>query len=312
MVTLIRKSHVVLLTLLVALITMAAAPASAAQVTPIDDSIEPIGTLALTVYDASAPNIVPVADALVVVFDIEGNPVAKGNTDAKGQFSAELLAGMYTITVKADGYKYHYSKVILEAGVTTEAASMLEKEIPLGEVAILVYDNNGFAKWPIANAALDIFTTDGVVISGYTNEAGMFYASLEGGVYQVRVTVKGYKPYIFEIAVKPGLRVEYEAALDKEVALGMLTVFVFEREGSVTHRNPIPNAVVTVYDSTGTLIDKSVTDEYGMFTFELAPDTYYVEVGADGYRMAKALAEVKPSESSLVEVQIYKGLLRFR
>jgi hypothetical protein len=302
MITLIRKTRVVaFIAVLMVLGTMAvaAAPASAAQKTP---SIG--GKLALFVYDSSSPNILPVADALVVVLDEEGNPVAKGNTDEMGRYSAALVAGQYDVTIKANGFKYHVVAVVVKGGYTTEATAPLEKEVPLGDIALFVYDNNSFSKKPIANALVSIFNPDGVIYRGYTDLDGMLYAALEGGMYTVNISAKGYKPYSFDMAVKPGYVLNYEAALDKDAALGMLTVYAWERSRSATSRTPIANATVVVYDSTLAPVAKGTTDEYGVFTVELTPDVHTVMIAAEGFMSAEARAEVKPGEDTLVEVQM--------
>jgi uncharacterized membrane protein len=289
--------------MLMVLSTMAAAaaPASAAQKTP---SIG--GQLELVVYDGSTSHISPVADALVVILDDGGNLVDQGYTDKLGKYSATLEAGQYNVTIKANGFKYHAVAVVVKSGYTTDAIVALEKEVPLGDFALFVYDNNTFSKKPIANALVSIFNADGVVFTGYTDVEGMLFGSLEWGSYTVNVSAKSYKPYSFDMVVKPGYVLNYEAALDKEVALGRLTVFAWEQSGTATERIPIANATVVIYDSTATAVAKGMTDEYGLFAAELTPDMHTVTIFAEEFLPVKAVTEVKAGEEATVEVQMIR------
>ncbi len=81
------------------------------------------GMLHVNAVDASTGK--PISSATVVVYDINGNAVAKDTTDNNGNISIELQAGEYKVDVIVSGYAEFRKAVTITTGEDTAVTAKL-------------------------------------------------------------------------------------------------------------------------------------------------------------------------------------------
>ncbi|GII64157.1 MFS transporter [Sphaerisporangium krabiense] len=130
----------------------------------------------------------PVAEAMVVVTDVRGEVVSTGTTDAAGMFGfAGIVAGVYTLTVSAEGHRPTAAPVEVGTGQTRQDIQLL----PAAQVRGTIRVKDG---GPLADARVTILDAAGNVVGSATTgvDGEYAFADLTGGQYTV--VAAGYPP----------------------------------------------------------------------------------------------------------------------
>ncbi|GII89028.1 MFS transporter [Sphaerisporangium siamense] len=130
----------------------------------------------------------PVPEAMVVVTDVRGEVVSTGVTDPAGGFGfAGIVAGVYTLTVSAEGHRPTAAPVEVGTGQTRQDIQLL----PAAQVRGTIRVKDG---GPLADARVTILDAAGNVVGSATTgvDGEYAFADLTGGQYTV--VASGYPP----------------------------------------------------------------------------------------------------------------------
>jgi uncharacterized surface anchored protein len=147
----------------------------------------------------------PLANALVSVYDANGNFVGSASTNREGTyFAGNLRAGQVTLRVDSPGYNEASREVFLERGEQLGGVDFALSPGAEGDVTGQVSDSR--TGNPIAGVLIQIFDPSGnLVAETTTNENGVYALfALPADLYTVRTTRAGYLPYSISITVIDG------------------------------------------------------------------------------------------------------------
>ena len=260
---------------------------------------------AITITKYKTGTEMPVAGAVIGVFDAEGNKISEQTTKENGTITIsglEVGSYYYKEISAPKGYvlnntEYHFT-VENDGSVTFAEGTnkiIYNDRVTMSEgITITKYRTN--TTTPLAGATIAVFDADGnKVAEKVTGENGQVtFADLEVGSY-----------YYKEISAPAGYvlnSTEYHFAVENDgsvtLAEGTTKVIYNDREivyGDVTIRKyitdtqtPLAGAVIGIYRADGTPItDKQgnpvqlTTNELGTITFKITPGTYmYKEITA--------------------------------
>lgn len=168
-----------------------------------------VGTLSGSVKDASTS--IGIANALVRVYDSEGNEVTSTRTDSNGSYELTISTGEYVIKVSAGSYKSVKMAVTVNANTTTynETLLMISNGFSTGYVNGTI--TNSVTEVVVPNVTLKFRKnwnnmTGTVVYTSSTNEHGFYEVSssdLSIGFYTMEMIKSGYITGYKNIFVSP-------------------------------------------------------------------------------------------------------------
>lgn len=209
----------------------------------------------------------------VTVSWMNGTSVAgSATTDGDGKATASLPSGTYSVALSGYGDGYEYTSVSVSSAMPRVEITLSVKRVLY---TVSVTDKNGA---PAAGVTVSWSHDEGEAGSATTDANGAASCELDYGDYSVTLadlpeenlydgakTVSGSNPSV-SFALHGGSAVKYSVTVRSEGGLCF------------------PNQAVQVY-SNDTRIANGTTDDNGVFTFSLAPDTYTVSTSRllDGY-----------------------------
>lgn len=208
----------------------------------------------------------PVANALVKIYDENGNEVAQVKTDENGRYILELEEkGNYEVVATIPGYgdkeqvsidenwdNYNQIDMTLEPMLTAQGIVKNEDGSPAANVDIELRDESG-----------------NIIYKGKTDENGYYQFPLDENLTYTAFasdgTLSGEETFTTDE--------NYDPLNDTDIVLTSGTFvegIVLDEDG-----NPVAGAEVKLYDDAGTLISSTVTDENGEYHFDLKNDENY-------------------------------------
>lgn len=284
---------------------------------------KPKGSLEITKRDLTTDELIPNC-----VFEVHknGTLVTRGVTDSNGICKFSLDDGEYTYTEVSAPSKYKINtepqRFTITYGRVTH--SEFKNSINEGEVRILKVD--AVSKKPLSNATFTITDMYGKHYKTVTTDSnGVAIVKLNAGEYvcQEILAPNGYlldtKQQRFSIT-KDGdiISLVFENTKQPEVP----SVFSITKV-DITTSKPLPNALITIRDLNGNIIEQKFTDSSGDASFILKPGTYTYEESAapNGYvletgrhefqikssgEIVKAILTNEPIKSSYGHIEITK------
>jgi outer membrane protein OmpA-like peptidoglycan-associated protein/protocatechuate 3,4-dioxygenase beta subunit len=217
----------------------------------------------------------PVPNAIVKIYDEEGNEVAQAKTDENGNYLLEVgEEGDYELVATIPGYgdkepvaitedwdSNNRIDMTLEPMLTAQGVVMNEDGSPAGNVDVELRDDNG-----------------DIVYKGKTDENGYYQFPLEENETYTAFATDGTLAGSETFTTDAG----YDPLEDTNIQLGpVYTVngVVLDEEG-----NPVAGALVKIYDENGNEIAQVRTDENGEYTIPIYEDgSYQVVATIPGY-----------------------------
>ena len=168
------------------------------------------GTLSGSIYTA-ADSTMPVSEALLNVYDENGNFVYRGMADENGEYSISIDEGNYRIEVQAEGYVDFpvYASVTEKQNTVMDSLLMVagspdEEALSGGNVT------NIFTGYGVADATISVCKgwnssdKESVLASFSTDESGNYEMELPIGNYSVTVRKDGYTVDTANVIVQCG------------------------------------------------------------------------------------------------------------
>lgn len=174
----------------------------------------------------------------------------------------------------------------------------------MGKFSLFVYDADSATKRPITKASV-VASNENIILDGWTDESGRFSGMLKEGTYQVNVSANNYKNTTLKLMVKIGGTTHLDAAMDKEVALGKFSLFVYDADSAT--KRPIAKASVVV--SNGNIVLKGWTDANGRISGMLKEGTYEVNVSAYNFKNTTLKLMVKSGETTNLDAAMGKEVV---
>ena len=267
------------------------------------------GQITGTVTDATTK--LPIQNVEVWVFNASGSTIASTTTDANGNYAVEgIAAGTYRVefyayTFGANYVLQYYSNEPTLAAANAVAVSVGQSTqninaalVPGAEISGTVTDAAG-ASYPGATGpplpgiSVTASSTTGSIYGYATTDSTGHYtiASLPTGTYHVQFNdyTGSYFPQYYNGRADPGATEDPVTATQGQVTKNISAALspAGRISGTVTDAQtgqPISEAYVTAYTSTGTLAGETYTSSNGTYTLGLlATGTYRVEFGPGYY-----------------------------
>lgn len=226
------------------------------------------------------PGRSPLPGAVLTLTDARGAEMDRARSDEAGNYRVTPAGGgTYVLIASAGDYQPSAAMIAVGTGEVRRDVELSGGAMLTGKVSC--------GPEPVANATLVL--TDvrgGVVTTGLTGEAGEYeLTDLVGGCYALTVTAEGYQPASTEVTVPEGGRAELDVVVDAGAVVGGTV-----RSARLGHA--VPEAQVTLLDSTGGVIASTVTGTDGVYEFtDLAHGDYTVI--ATGYPPAANTVRVR-------------------
>lgn len=171
------------------------------QEADVDLSLPAVSDTAATVYGVVTDGTLPLADAVVKLFDEKGMPFQHTLTNAEGEFVLENVpAGTYTLAAVKAGYRLSDAAgVILHQRDTTriDLVCTADPSLALGSIAGVVNTRTAAGGLrPLAGVKLTLQNEQGDAVAvTYTIDDGEFvFYDVAGGRYTLLSTAEGYLP----------------------------------------------------------------------------------------------------------------------
>lgn len=246
-----------------------------ANYNPLEDTdiqLGPIHTVQGIVQDENGN---PVANALVKIYDENGNEVGQVWTDENGEYSIPIYEeGNFEIVATIPGYGDIQQLVIDENWDDDQKIIMTLK--PMLTAQGLVRNEDGS---PAGNVYIELRDENGnVIYSGRTDENGYYQFPLEENKTYIAHAEDGLLSGEETFTTDS----DYNPLTDTDIVLTSGT-FV---EGIVLSEdgNTVEGAEVKLFDNEGNLISTTMTDENGEYHFDLNNDeNYQIVATTDGY-----------------------------
>ncbi|QHE62502.1 hypothetical protein FHE72_16855 [Rossellomorea vietnamensis] len=251
------------------------------------------GSIAGNVTNAQTGTPIIGANVQVRVVDSSGAVIATALTDNNGQYAVNGLApGVYTVVVSALNFQTNAATVQVSSNQTVDGSIALEPDP--GRITGTVVDSQGGN--PIAGASVNIVNSSGSLITTVlTDSNGLFMVEgLAPDNYTVNVFAANFQ----------------NATVGALVSSGQTTpvsVSLLPNPGAITGTvSPIvPNTIIQLRDVNNVLIDSTVANQDGTFSFtNLTPGTYTVSASAPNYSTAQAGVSVLANQTSSVAITL--------
>jgi len=255
------------------------------------------GFVSGTVTDTTLDH--PVTNADVTIRDSSGSFVQEATTDSSGEYTVELIPGEYTVEVSTSGYEPVEEPVSVTAGTTTmQDISLAEQDYndeyePNDEIdtATSVADGT-YADLQVVDGESDYFAIE--VQEGDSVNASIDFAhdtgDLDMALYSpdqeqvdsswsttddelVSVADASAGTYYVEVYGFAGASASYDLSIntDSSEPIGFISGRV-----SDSSNNDIPDASVTIEDTSGSVVAETTTTDSGVYTVEIPPGEYTV------------------------------------
>lgn len=228
---------------------------------------------------------VPLKDALIAIYNSNGDEVYRGTTNEFGKISVSgLYAGDYTYKELEAPNGYILDKTSYKFSIDNEGNVTGDNVIVNAETSVVITKTDTDGN-PIEGATIGIYNeNDELLYTLVTDKDGKVYAyNLLRGKYYFKeiLPAEGYEinpeKHEFEIA-QDGL-VKGETTLEN--ALSKVVITKTDTKG-----NPLSGAEIGIYNSNNELVKSGTTDENGeLVIYGLKPGTYYAQElkAPDGY-----------------------------
>ncbi|MEC3975627.1 MFS transporter [Amycolatopsis sp. H20-H5] len=215
----------------------------------------------------------PLAGAVLTLTDAAGRQVDLGRTDGEYELSAPR-GGDHVVIASAGQLRPVASRVRLN-GVPVRADLALAG---MGGVDGQIKSAGGHAA--VAGATLVLTDPAGSVLeAGLTGGDGWYrFDEIPAGAYTLTVTSPGYRPIAGPLTVPEGARARHDVELEATAGVGGVV-----RSGKLGH--PVPEAQVTLVDTSGQVVATTLTDRDGAYRFTDLPDGDYTLI-TTGYAPA--------------------------
>lgn len=219
----------------------------------------------------------PVQNALVKIYDNEGNEIAQVKTDENGKYILELEdEGEYQVIATIPGYG---DKELVTIDENWDNNAILEMTLePTNTAQGIVRNEDGSIA---AGVKVELKDEEGnVLFSGLTDEDGYYQFPLfEENQTYIATATDGVKTGSETFTTDEN----YDSLANKDIALASSGTFV---EGIVLDKDgaPVEGVEVKIFEAGGDLIAITQTDEKGNYHFDLEKDKdYQVLAVTDGY-----------------------------
>lgn len=248
------------------------------QEADIDLSLPPVSDTAATVYGIVTDGTLPLADAVVKLFDEKGVPFQHTLTNAEGEFVLENVpAGTYTLAAVKAGYRLSDAAgVILQQRDTTriDLVCTADPTLALGTIAGVVNTKAAEGLQPLAGVKLTLQNEQGDTVAvTYTIDDGEFvFYDVADGRYTLLSTAEGYLPAApVTVVIGSGsiANVTMTMLADSRTYNGTVSGTITDRTG-----RPVAGCFVGLYQVTGeqgvqreTLVAVTKTNAAGQYLF---------------------------------------------
>lgn len=220
---------------------------------------------------------VPLKDALIAIYNSNGDEVYRGTTNEFGKISVSgLYAGDYTYKELEAPNGYILDKTSYKFSIDNEGNVTGDNVIVNVETSVVITKTDTDGN-PIEGATIGIYNeNDELLYTLVTDKDGKVYAyNLLRGKYYFKeiLPAEGYEinpeKHEFEIA-QDGL-VKGETTLENTLSKVVITK-------TDTKGNPLSGAEIGIYNSNNELVKSGTTDENGeLVIYGLKPGTYYAQ-----------------------------------
>ncbi|WP_397545610.1 MFS transporter [Saccharopolyspora rosea] len=212
----------------------------------------------------------PVPGVVLTLTDANGRQVERARTDQDGQFQLGVThGGTYVLIASGGSYQPTASMVVVNDRPVRHDVQMLGA----GRLTGVVHAGDA----GLAGAMAVLTDVRGeVVATSVTGPDGRYlFADLVGGSYALTVTAPGYRPVATPVTVTDGEQATVDVPLQTGTRLS----------GVIRSANlgvAVPDARVTLLDSSGAVVAAATTDIDGNYAFTDLPDGEYTVI-ATGY-----------------------------
>lgn len=210
------------------------------------------------------------ADVVLTLTDANGRQVERSRTDRDGQFRMTVdHGGTYVLIASGGNFQPTAAMVVVADRPVRHDVQM----VGAGRLAGVVHSG----EHGIAGATAVLTDVRGeVVATTATGPDGRYaLADLVGGAYALTVTAAGFRPIANQVEVTDGQQVVIDVALHAGTRLSGVA-------RSANLGVPVPDARVTLLDSSGGVVGAATTDIEGRYTFSDLPDGEYTVI-TSGY-----------------------------
>ncbi|WP_404354763.1 carboxypeptidase regulatory-like domain-containing protein [Cytobacillus firmus] len=245
------------------------------------------------------------------VVDSDGNPVTgngiqisiynenqvlvvsfTANSDGS-YFVPSLARGAYFVTASAPNYSSSTVSAIIESNQTTTVTNVLLPN-PVSLTAFVYITGTAI---PISGAAVSVRPSSNIPITvGITDDAGMVsFNNLPAGTLNVTADAVSFGTDSKSVIGAPGDLLTIELGLAQNP--GQIQGFV----SNLDNGSAIPNAVIQLYDFTNVLVQTTVTNQFGEYTFSgVSPGVYTVMANAADFGPESAGAIISSNQTSTI------------
>ena len=279
------------------------------------------GTLSGNIFTA-ADSTMPVSEALLNVYDENGNFVYRGMTDENGEYSISIDEGNYRIEVQAEGYVDFpvYASVVEKQDTVMDSLLMVagspdEEAISGGNVT------NIFTGYGVADATISVCKgwnssdKESVLSSFSTDESGSYEMSLPIGNYSVTVSKDGYTVDTANVIVQNGTENKNSTVIEPTLFEGEYRI---ELSGNseestaaylVNGYNSLDTDLLTVIKETCIDTVSAVRDLTADADPIETPNEILFRASANGpkYYFVRNDSESNPIVASQASVKLYRG-----
>lgn len=222
----------------------------------------------------------PVDGAAVTLTDLAGNQVARGSALGDGRYQIEAPEpGTYVLIVGAHGYHPNATVVELDGGDNRLQLTLHGESGLVGRV-------RRHGGGPVDGATVTLTNHHGEVIATQSTNAEGAYAfgDLVPGTYTMAVSARAYRPAALVVHVPDTGKIHQDVELVGGAAL-------HGKVRSRVGRRPMPDARVSLIDTSGRVLDVTSAGPDGSYRFSDIPEGEYT-----------VLATAQPPAASSVRI----------
>lgn len=234
------------------------------------------GTIAGAVVDTNG-NPVTGNDIQIVVLNENNVVVATQFANPDGTYQVpQLPPGTYFVTASAPNYASSTVSAIVTAGQTVPVTNVLTPNPVNVTATVLILGTST----PVAGSLVQVRLPSNIVIASGTTDANglVTFTQLPAGTLIITADAPGFGTDSKSVVANPGesLTVALFLPDDPGQVVGIVT--------NLATGAPIPNATITLTDSTGVIVSTAVTDTAGRYTFTgVTPGPYRVTANATNF-----------------------------
>ncbi|SDR05615.1 MFS transporter [Actinopolyspora saharensis] len=238
----------------------------------------------VTVYGVvRGPGGSPLAEAVLTLTDSLGNQIDRARSDEQGHYRVTPTGGGTYVLIAAAGDYQPSASMIAVSGravrhdVELSGGAGLTGMVRSGPV-------------PVPEATVVLTDVRGSVVAATRTGSGGGYelSDLIGGSYALTVTADGYQPVSTEVTISEGKQSTLDVALEAGARVSGVI-----RSARMGHA--VPEAQVTLLDSTGGVVASTVTDVYGTYEFTDLSHGEYTVI-ATGYPPTANTVQVREEQ----------------